>query len=62
MSVIFHEQHFKLADSDFSDPAAGPSRYLNIAGTESKVGFISPMSNNFCASCNRVRLTVEGRL
>ncbi|NOQ81775.1 MAG: GTP 3',8-cyclase MoaA [Methylophaga sp.] len=40
----------------------GPSRYYQIAGTTSKVGFISPHSHNFCESCNRVRMTTEGRL
>jgi len=40
----------------------GPSRYYQIAGTTSKVGFISPHSHNFCDSCNRVRMTTEGRL
>jgi cyclic pyranopterin phosphate synthase len=48
--------------STFSDPAAGPSRYMQVADSDTKVGFISPMSNNFCSSCNRVRLTVEGLL
>ena len=33
-----------------------------MAGSETQVGFISPHSHNFCATCNRVRLTVEGRL
>ena len=56
------EREFSIGQSDFNDPAAGPSRYLNIRDTDTKVGFISPMSDNFCASCNRVRLTVEGRL
>ena len=41
---------------------AGPARYANIEGSSSKVGFISPHSNNFCSSCNRVRVTVEGQL
>ncbi|MDT8397684.1 MAG: GTP 3',8-cyclase MoaA [Pseudomonadales bacterium] len=41
---------------------AGPSRYYRIASHRSKVGFISPVSHNFCESCNRVRVTVEGRL
>jgi cyclic pyranopterin phosphate synthase len=41
---------------------AGPSRYYQIAGHRSKLGFISPVSHNFCESCNRVRVTVEGRL
>jgi len=56
------ETHFSLENSDFSDPASGPSRYLKIASSDSKVGFISPMSDNFCASCNRVRVTAEGLL
>ncbi len=41
---------------------AGPSRYFSIAGSATKLGFISPVSHNFCESCNRVRVTVEGRL
>src|SRR5690606_35992037 len=41
-----------------AESTGGPSRYHRVQGTESKIGFISPMSNNFCASCNRVRLTV----
>lgn len=41
---------------------AGPSKYYNVSGTQSRVGFISPMSHNFCGDCNRVRVTVEGRL
>ncbi len=56
------EEHFKLEKSDFNDSASGPSRYLNIVDSDSKVGFISPMSDNFCASCNRVRVTAEGLL
>ena len=55
-------ERFDLATSDYNDPASGPSRYLQIANSQTKVGFISPMSNNFCASCNRVRVTAEGRL
>ena len=40
----------------------GPSRYYQVADTNSKVGFISPHSHNFCDTCNRVRVTTEGRL
>jgi len=40
----------------------GPSRYWTTPGYESRIGFISPHSENFCASCNRVRVTAEGRL
>ncbi|MFT6791178.1 MAG: cyclic pyranopterin phosphate synthase [Cellvibrionaceae bacterium] len=41
---------------------AGPSRYWQVAGFDNRVGFISPHSDNFCASCNRVRLTATGNL
>jgi cyclic pyranopterin phosphate synthase len=51
---------FTLLDSAVS--TGGPSRYLQVAHSPSKIGFISPMSNNFCDTCNRVRLTAQGRL
>ncbi|WP_207061698.1 GTP 3',8-cyclase MoaA [Motiliproteus sp. SC1-56] len=41
---------------------AGPSRYFSMADSRSRIGFISPHSHNFCHECNRVRVTVEGRL
>lgn len=41
---------------------AGPARYWQAAGYSSHIGFISPHSNNFCGSCNRVRVTATGRL
>ncbi len=40
----------------------GPARYWRIIGTESKIGFISPHSHNFCENCNRVRITCQGEL
>lgn len=45
-----------------TDTTGGPSRYYRVAGSSTRVGFISPHSHNFCTSCNRVRLTTEGRL
>lgn len=44
------------------EQTGGPSRYWKVAGTASRIGFISPHSENFCSSCNRVRVTAEGRL
>ena len=41
---------------------AGPARYLRIAGTETQIGFITPMSEHFCGTCNRVRLAVDGTM
>ncbi|KGE04038.1 GTP 3',8-cyclase MoaA [Pseudohaliea rubra] len=54
--------HFALEPLGDPAGAAGPARRFRIAGTDSAVGFISPHSNNFCHLCNRVRVTVEGRL
>ena len=44
------------------ESTGGPSRYWRMSGSDTRVGFISPHSHNFCHLCNRVRLTVEGRL
>jgi cyclic pyranopterin phosphate synthase len=46
------------------DPGAGegPARYFSLPGSRTRVGFISPHSENFCHLCNRVRVTAEGRL
>jgi len=45
-----------------TESTGGPSRYFRIPGEKGRVGFISPHSHNFCETCNRVRLTSEGRL
>lgn len=45
-----------------TEKTGGPSNYFKVVGSQTRVGFISPHSDNFCSSCNRVRLTVEGRL
>jgi len=44
------------------EQTAGPSTYYRMADSETRIGFISPHSHNFCSECNRVRVTVEGRL
>lgn len=54
------EQRFSLLPN--IEKTGGPAEYFSVAGSHTKVGFISPHSANFCGTCNRVRLTVEGRL
>jgi cyclic pyranopterin phosphate synthase len=54
------EQEFQVVNSETK--TAGPSRYVQVVGKKSRIGFISPVSHNFCEDCNRVRVTVEGRL
>jgi cyclic pyranopterin phosphate synthase len=52
---------YRLIDS--TEQSGGPARYVRLEDhPDSRIGFISPHSHNFCATCNRVRLTVEGRL
>ena len=55
------ETHFELQPLVSRD-SSGPSRDYLIAGSQTQVGFISPHSHNFCAQCNRLRISAEGRL
>jgi len=48
--------------TDLPDHSGGPARYVRIAQTGGKLGFITPLSHNFCESCNRVRVTCTGTL
>lgn len=59
---IKHDLEARYTLIPTTEHTGGPSRYYRIGDTGSKVGFISPHSHNFCASCNRVRVTTEGRL
>ena len=43
-------------------PGGGPARYVQVAGTDLRIGFITPISQHFCDTCNRVRLSVDGTL
>jgi cyclic pyranopterin phosphate synthase len=45
-----------------TESTGGPARYHRLVGSDTRVGFISPHSHNFCADCNRVRLTAQGQL
>ncbi len=47
---------------DLAERTGGPARYVQIEQTGQKIGFITPLSHNFCESCNRVRLTCTGEL
>lgn len=54
------EQRHALVRS--SQTTGGPSRYWQVVGSDTRIGFISPHSHNFCGDCNRVRVTAEGKL
>ncbi|WP_188676210.1 GTP 3',8-cyclase MoaA [Neptunicoccus cionae] len=48
--------------TDLSENTGGPARYVRVNETGQKIGFITPLTHNFCESCNRVRLTCTGQL
>lgn len=52
------EERFQLIPS--LHRTAGPARYAEVAGTATRVGFITPLSDNFCAACNRIRIAATG--
>jgi len=54
------DRQFTLTDIPFR--TGGPARYVEVAETGGRLGFITPMTHNFCESCNRVRLTCTGTL
>jgi GTP 3',8-cyclase len=54
------QRHWTLEETDYR--TGGPARYYNVRETGRRVGFITPMTHNFCESCNRVRLTCTGTL
>ena len=48
--------------TDLAERTGGPARYVRLEETGQKIGFITPLTHNFCESCNRVRLTCTGQL
>lgn len=55
-----YEERYTL--TDLAESTGGPARYVRVEETGQKIGFITPLSHNFCESCNRVRLTCTGEL
>ncbi|SLN41073.1 GTP 3',8-cyclase MoaA [Roseisalinus antarcticus] len=53
-------RHYTL--QDLPDDTGGPARYLRLAETGQRIGLITPLSHNFCESCNRVRITCTGEI
>ncbi len=55
-----YAQRFQI--EELAERSGGPARYIRLKETGQKIGFITPLSHNFCESCNRVRLTCTGEL
>ena len=54
------ERRWTLTPSEHR--SGGPARYVDVAETGGRLGFITPLTNNFCATCNRIRVTATGEL
>lgn len=54
------ETRYCLTPSPYQ--SGGPARFFDVSGTRRRIGFITPLSHGFCGSCNRMRLTCQGRL
>lgn len=52
----------RFALTDLSETTGGPARYVRVEETGQKIGFITPLSHNFCENCNRVRITCTGEI
>ncbi|MEM6889825.1 MAG: GTP 3',8-cyclase MoaA [Pseudomonadota bacterium] len=55
-----YENHYTV--TDLVERTGGPARYVRLEETGQKIGFITPLSHNFCESCNRVRITCTGEI
>jgi len=62
LSVVRARLLDRYSLEDLAERTGGPARYVRVKETGGKLGFITPMTHNFCESCNRVRLTCTGRL
>ncbi len=62
LSVVRARLLDRYSLENLAERTGGPARYVRVKETGGKLGFITPMTHNFCESCNRVRLTCTGRL
>lgn len=62
LSVVRERLAERFTLRDLAERTGGPARYVRVEETGGKLGFITPLTHNFCESCNRVRLTCTGRL
>lgn len=56
------EGKYNLTSIITNDKLGGPARYYHVSETNGRIGFISPLTQNFCAGCNRIRMTCTGRI
>ena len=62
LSRVRRDLETRFTLTDLPDSTGGPARYVRIEETGQRLGFITPLTHNFCESCNRVRLTATGQL
>jgi len=62
LSMVRSRLATQFTMTDLAESSGGPARYVHVGETGGKLGFITPLTHNFCESCNRVRITCTGTL
>ena len=62
LSMVRGDLERRYTLTDLGDNTGGPARYVRVAETGGRLGFITPLTHNFCESCNRVRITCTGTI
>jgi cyclic pyranopterin phosphate synthase len=62
LSIVRSRLAARFSMEDIDHQSGGPARYMRVQETGGRLGFITPMTHNFCESCNRVRITCTGTL
>jgi cyclic pyranopterin phosphate synthase len=62
LDIVRRALNEQLTLTDIAERTGGPARYARVEELGNRIGFITPITNNFCEGCNRVRLTVSGHL
>ena len=62
LSVVCEKLEQRWTLTPDAHRSGGPARYVNVAETGGRLGFITPLTNNFCEGCNRIRITATGQL
>jgi cyclic pyranopterin phosphate synthase len=62
LEEVIHRLSERFTLDEIDDRMAGPARYVRVRETGGRLGFVAPMTHNFCSTCNRVRVTCTGQL
>lgn len=62
LTTVMEKMSERHIVTPIADRTGGPARYYRVAGLDARLGLITPLTRNFCADCNRIRMTCEGKI